>query len=122
MLDRNCVLIDPRGVEHEFLVNSIELNAWDAHATLEGILNTEMVSCKCVPDNHEPYDPISRVIFNDPATIVFFFFLSKTVVKCGSGEQFDAEKGLAMAIVKKYLGNKGNYNNVLKKYLPKEEE
>ena len=122
MLDRNCVLIDPRGVEHEFLVNSIELNAWDAYATMEGTLNVKRRPHECIPDNHKPKDPISRVIFNDPATIVFWKDGSKTVVKCGSGEQFDAEKGLAMAIVKKYFGNKGNYNNVLKKYLPKEEK
>lgn len=67
-------------------------------------------------------DPIEKVIFHDPATIVFWKDGFKTVVKCGSGDQFDAEKGLAMAIVKRYFGNKGNYNNILKKHLPKEEK
>lgn len=49
-----------------------------------------------------------KVIFNDPATIVFWSDGSKTVVKA-DGEKFDPEKGLAMAISKKFLGNKGNY-------------
>ena len=36
-------------------------------------------------------------------------------------EPFDPEKGLAMAIAKKSLGNKGDYYNEFKKWLPKEE-
>ena len=31
-------------------------------------------------------------------------------------EPFDPEKGLAMAFMKKGLGNKGNFNNALKKW------
>lgn len=59
---------------------------------------------------------INRVIFNDPATIVIWNDGSKTVVKA-SNEPFDPEKGLAMAIAKKALGNKGNYYEVFKKYI-----
>ena len=64
---------------------------------------------------------IKNVIFNDPATIVFWEDGTKTVVKCQDGDEFDPEKGLAMAIVKKAYGNKGNYCNKLKKWLLKEE-
>ena len=64
---------------------------------------------------------IKNVIFNDPATIVFWEDGTKTVVKCQDGDEFDPEKGLAMAITKKAYGNKGNYCNKLKKWLPKEE-
>lgn len=64
---------------------------------------------------------IKNVIFNDPATIVFWNDGTKTVVKCQPGDSFDPEKGLAMAIVKKTYGNKGSYCNQLKKWLPKEE-
>ena len=62
---------------------------------------------------------ITKVIFNNPATIVFWSDGKKTVVKCGSDEAFDEEKGLAMAISKRVLGNKGNYYNEFKKWLPK---
>lgn len=64
---------------------------------------------------------ITNVIFNDPATIVFWNDGTKTVVKA-ENEPFDPEKGLAMAIAKKALGNKGNYYNEFKKWLPDEEE
>ena len=65
------------------------------------------------------FDPsIEKVIFHDPATIVFWEDGTKTVVKCGENDIFDPEKGLTMAIAKKALGNKGNYYNQIKKWLP----
>lgn len=48
---------------------------------------------------------ISKVIFNPPATIVFWKDNGKTVVKCGEGDTFDQEKGLAMAICKRLFGS-----------------
>lgn len=54
---------------------------------------------------------IKEVIFDNPATIVYWKDGTKTVVKCQEGEIFDKEKGLAMAICKKVMSNKGNYNN-----------
>lgn len=65
---------------------------------------------------------IVKVIFNNPATIVLWSNGEKTVVKCGDDETFDPEKGLAMAIVKHVYGNKGNYYNEIKRWLPKEKE
>lgn len=57
------------------------------------------------------YD-IKNVIFNPPATIVFWADGTKTVVKA-HGEEFDPEKGLAMAISKKALGT-GYYPEIKK--------
>lgn len=65
-------------------------------------------------------DSIKNVIFNPPATIVFWRDGTKTVVKA-KNEDFDPEKGLAMAISKKMLGNSGNYYEVFKKWLPKDD-
>lgn len=67
-------------------------------------------------------DPIKKVIHNDPATIVYWLDGSKTVVKCGENDIYDPEKGLAMAIAKKFLGNKGSYYDTFKKWLPEEED
>ena len=64
---------------------------------------------------------IKNVKFNPPATIVFWTDNTKTVVKCNS-EDYDPEKGLAMCICKKVLGDKGNYYEVFKKWLPKEDD
>ena len=65
---------------------------------------------------------IKNVIFNDPATIVFWGDGTKTVVKCGEDDIFDPEKGLAMAITKKFFGNQGNYYNEIKKWVDKHED
>lgn len=60
---------------------------------------------------------IKKVIFNDPATIVIWSDDSKTVVKCQPGDTYSEELGLAMCISKKYLGNKGNFNEEFKKWI-----
>lgn len=67
-------------------------------------------------------DFIVNVVFNDPATIVLWKDNTKTVVKACEDENFDPEKGLAMAIAKKALGNKGNYYETFKKWLPEEDK
>lgn len=65
-------------------------------------------------------EQVKDVIFNDPATIVYWKDGTKTVVKA-EGEKFDPEKGLAMAIAKKHFGNEGTYYELFKKWLPKKE-
>ena len=60
---------------------------------------------------------IEKVIFSKPATIVFWTDGTKTVVKAGKKEKFDKEKGLAMAIAKKFFGNKGSYYNNFSKWI-----
>ena len=65
---------------------------------------------------------IKNVIFNDPATIVFWSDGTKTVVKCGKDDTFDPEKGLAMAISKYFFDNAGYFNDVFKKWIPKKGE
>ena len=65
---------------------------------------------------------IKDVIYNDPATIVLWMDGTKTVVKCSDYDIYDPEKGLAMAIAKKTLGNQGNYYETFKRWLPEEDE
>ena len=60
---------------------------------------------------------IVKVIFHNPATIVFWSDGTKTVVKVQGKERFNKEKGLAMAIAKKALGNKYDYYEEFKKWL-----
>lgn len=64
---------------------------------------------------------IKDVIFNNPATIVLWADGTKTVVKA-ENEEFDPEKGLAMAIAKKALGNNYDYYDIFKKYVGKYEK
>lgn len=79
---------------------------------VNAVFNTNRIVQTVIPK-------IKDVIYNDPATIVFWEDGTKTVVKC-KNEKFDPEKGLAMAFSKKMLGNNGNYYNVFKKWLPEE--
>lgn len=61
-------------------------------------------------------NPISKVIFNPPATIVYWKDGAKTVVKCQDGDIYDKEIGLVTCIAKKMLGNRSNFNNLIKRY------
>jgi hypothetical protein len=69
------------------------------------------------------FPDITNVIFHDPATIVLWSDGTKTVVKCQkeNGDTYNKETGLAMAIVKKAYGNKGNFNDIFTKWLKDKE-
>ena len=70
----------------------------------------------------KPQDLIKNVVFSGPCTIVQWSDGDKTIVRC-ENEDFDKEKGLAMAIVKKLFGtneSKSNYNDIFKKWIPEE--
>lgn len=62
---------------------------------------------------------IKNVIFNPPATIVFWTDGSKTVVKCNAKDEFDPEKGLAMAIAKRCANNSDDFYKEIKKWVEK---
>lgn len=140
----DCTLIMKNGTKIPVTIDYIETTA-DTFPKFEGhITGTAKVSYRSLYDirndaevprniyrnilnstygigsSHIP--EIKNVIFNDPATIVFWEDGTKTVVKCQDGDEFDPEKGLAMTIVKKAYGNKGSYCNKLKKWLSKEEQ
>ena len=72
-----------------------------------------------------PTNPITKVIFNDPATIVFWKDGTKTIVKCQEGTSFDPEKGLAMAISRHYLCDicgLERYDGIFNRYVPRGKE
>ena len=72
------------------------------------------------PRYEVPNLEIVDVIFNDPATIVFWSDNTKTVVKTQDGEPYDPEKGMAMAFCKKLMGNnKRDYYHIFMHYLKK---
>lgn len=70
---------------------------------------------------HPKQPSIKNVIFNPPATIIFWSDNTKTVVKCDfEQEPYDPEKGIAMAIARKMLGdNKYDYYNIFLHWLKK---
>lgn len=54
-----------------------------------------------------------QVIFNNPATIIMWEDGTKTIVKCYN-EEFDEEKGFAMAYLKKVFGGRNQYIKYIK--------
>lgn len=98
MLDEFCIGREPQFISNNFVFGKQEDN--------------EMANIQSL---------IKDVIFNDPATIVLWKDGSKTVVKA-KDEKFDPEKGLAMAISKRVMGDKGNYYETFKKWLPEKKE
>lgn len=82
---------------------------------------------------------IENVIFQNPATIVYWSDGTKTVVNCMDNvetkkkivdgkevtvrkprkcDSYSKETGLAMAIAKKWAGNQGTYNDIFRKFIP----
>ena len=55
---------------------------------------------------------IDKVIFNPPATIVFWKDGTKTVVKCKEGEEFSEWAGIALCLAKKMYGP--NFHKIFK--------
>ena len=124
---RDCTLITKNGTKIPVTIDYIGTTA-DTFPKFEGHITgtAKVFYCNILNSTYgigSSYIPeIKNVIFNNPATIVFWDDGTKTVVKCQDGDEFDTEKGLSMAIVKKAYGNKGNYCNKMKKWLPKEEQ
>lgn len=58
---------------------------------------------------------VMRVIFNPPATIVFWMDGTKTVVKCAEGEKFDPYTGFCYAYTKRFFGPLSHIKKVCQK-------
>ncbi len=99
----------------QIYANGKSFKALNSLASLE-LPEINQVTLNWTYNIKKPYD-IKKVIFNYPATIVLWEDGTKTVVKCQEGDCFDKEKGLAMAIAKKFMGNKSNFNNKIKKWV-----
>lgn len=111
-----CLCGTREGVSYGFQAEELYIDDWNTSKE-----DTKMNTKKPVETN-PAYYPIKKVIFNPPATIVFWKDDTKTVVKA-QGEVFDPEKGLAMAISRHYLCdicNLTRFDGVFKKYLTNE--
>lgn len=60
---------------------------------------------------------IEKVIFNDPATIVYWKDGTKTVVKCQPDCEYSKYAGFMACVTKKVFGNKGNFNDTVNYWL-----
>lgn len=118
--DPNAALL-VNGHRYDVLIDTIGLDScYDTPTNIEVRCKIRNVPyfCRTYASNVPTVNgsKIEKVIFNGPATIVLWSDGTKTIVKCQNGDAYDPEKGLAMAITKKALGNQGNYCNELKKW------
>lgn len=67
-------------------------------------------------------DDIELVNFNEKKGVTVVKWkdgtISKVKVQTDKGDTYNPELGLAMCIVKKAMGNKGNFNDVFKQWIP----
>lgn len=64
---------------------------------------------------------IEKVIYNYPATIVFWADGTKTIMKCHVDDVYTREAGLAWCIAKKAVGGDDKFIDIFNKWVPKEE-
>lgn len=119
-LDPNAQII-VNGNRYDVLIDTVGLDSRDPYRPAELEVRCKVRAASYSYRRTYAYSvngaKIEKVIFNDPATIVFWSDNTKTVVKCQDGDRFDPEKGLAIAITKKAFGNQGNYCNEFKKWV-----
>ena len=83
--------------------------------------------CSCCEEIEEElcadYEPplwgipdIERIIFNPPATVVYWIDGTKTVVKAMEGEKYEKYAGFAMACMKKMFGSTGAAKHIMAEY------
>ena len=116
----------PQYVYHDCITTSITTNFKSGLADLirsnQNSLKGES-TMKNTNNKPTPSNPIEQVIFNGPATIVYWKDGCKTIVKCQEGAVNDPEKGLAMAVARHYFCDilgMSRYDGIFKKYMPKE--
>lgn len=115
MFNNEDVFVTVNGKSYKAICGCYEHSPYEAPTLeIETILH---------PNYEVPRLKIVDVIFNDPATIVFWSDGTKTVVKTQDGECYDPEKGMAMAFCKKLMGdNKRDYYHTFLHYLKKYNE
>jgi hypothetical protein len=68
--------------------------------------------------NENKIPQIKQIIFNNPATIIYWQDGTKTVVKVMEGDTFNEEYGVAMAYMKKIFGSSTKFKKMVEKYRP----
>ena len=65
---------------------------------------------------------IRNVYLNNPYTVIIWKDGAKTIVKCQDTDEWDPEKGFAMALLKGILGDTNYFNTIFKKWVYNEDK
>ena len=89
-----------------------------------GVSIREITSAKVVSAPSKPTGGIENIYLNEDKGVVVIKWVdgTKTKVKCQGNEPFDAEKGIALCLMKRAFCNRGCYNDVFKKYIRETDE
>ena len=87
----------------------------DSLGSIERVDNN---NCIWITNTTKPYP--KRIIFNDPATIVFWTDDTKTIVKCSKDEKFSPYFGFLAALAKKIYGNNSAVQRIVGKWIEKD--
>ena len=102
------------------MIGKLTVSRHDCDKPFIEFKNGEEIKCHKHPKrtfwgNHIPYKTYlqpERIIFNEPATIVFWEDGTKTIVKAMENDEYDPEVGFAMAYCKKIFGS--DYRRIFK--------
>ena len=86
---------------------------------LPSITVTTFGTGPCFPDE---IPVVKRIIFHDPATIVFWQDGTKTVVKCMEGEPYSKYYGFVCALAKKIYGSNAKITKLIKQFSEEKKE
>ena len=115
----SCTNID-KDIHHNIHATACNLGLGDWHTGSTYYNNLVCRTLKfpeATPTYHYPV-PIN-IIFNNPATIVYWDDGTKTVVKIMEGDVYDEIIGVSMAYTKKLFGTNSNFKKMVKSFYPK---
>lgn len=114
-MDRAHIITDS-GQEVDMLIREFTMSCGvcgETEARIEGTLTRRT--------ERKPQAPelmVTDVIYNDPATVVYWSDNTRTVVKCQPDDTYDPKTGFLLALCKKVCGNTGKYNDLLRECIP----
>ena len=113
LMDKMYANLTINGQRVRGVVNSIEMVTENV-----GYLNAvREVRMKVCDFDNASLPKVKKVIYNDPATIIFWTDGTKTVVKCQEGDIYSKEIGFKTAYLKKMLGNDNTFNKEINKWV-----
>ena len=91
---------DLNGVTKTYRISAPIWDSRSLYGVLKDAFKEDYVTKKSVT-----IPAIKRIVYHDPATIVFWQDGTKTVVKCMDGEPFEKYAGFCAALAKKVFGS-----------------
>jgi len=113
------IVADGETTYHNQVTINRKLSAQEGHQAFAKLGNLRQItSFQVTHGAPKPNDRIKNVYFNKEkgTTCVIWDDGKKTIVHCSSNDTWDEEKALALCYMKRVLGNRGSFNETLKKY------